>query len=430
MRHCPLALVFSMLAGIAPLAALAANPADEDLIKRGEYLAKVGDCAACHTAENGAAFAGGFPMLTPIGRIYSSNITPDAETGIGTWSFEDFSNGVRKGTSKRGYTLYPAMPYPSYSRLTDDDTRALYAYFMHGVAPVKSPNRKSDIHWPLSVRFPLSIWRVVFAPKPQPFVKGQGTAEIERGAYLVEGLGHCGACHTPRALTMQEKALDDRDNTLYLSGGFVVDDWMVPSLRNENGGGLAQWTVADIVALLKEGRNQNTATFGGMNDVIVHSTQYMTDADLNAIALYLKQLSPHDTKAKPYQRDDTVAKALYNGVASGRGAQLYVDRCAGCHRSDGAGYAKAFPALAGNPMLQTDGQAAIRIVLAGGAQPATDTAPSTLTMAPYAAIMNDEQIADVVSFIQTSWGNQGPSVTARQVAKLRKSIVPLPVPAQ
>jgi alcohol dehydrogenase (quinone), cytochrome c subunit len=407
--------------------ALAAADPEADLVARGEYLARAGDCAACHTTEGGAAFAGGFAMLTPIGQIYSSNITPDPDTGIGSWSYEDFANGVRKGTSKRGYTLYPAMPYPSYSRVTDDDMRALYAYFMHGVAPVHSPNRKSDIHWPLSVRFPLAMWRWMFAPKPTPFAAAASTPELARGAYLVEGLGHCGACHTPRALTMQEKALSDRDGTLYLAGGSLVDGWMVPSLRNENGGGLAAFSAADIAALLKQGRNQSTATFGGMNDVIVHSTQYLTDADLMAIATYLKQLAPHDASVPPYKRDDSVSKALYAGVATGRGAQLYVDRCAGCHRSDGQGYAKAFPALAGNPVLQADPEAAIKIVLGGGAQPATDSAPSSLTMAPYAALMTDEEVADVVTFIQTAWGNRGKSATSKEVGKMRKHIIPMAV---
>jgi alcohol dehydrogenase (quinone), cytochrome c subunit len=322
------------------------------------------------------------------------------------------------------------MPYPSYSRLTDDDTRALYAYFMHGVAPVRNPNRKSDIHWPLSMRFPLAVWRAVFAPKPKPFASTQPSPELQRGAYLIEGLGHCGACHTPRALTMQEKALSDRDGTLFLAGGSLVDGWAVPSLRNENGGGLAQWSVADIVALLKQGRNQNTATFGGMNDVIVHSTQYLTDADLTAMASYLKRLAPHDASTAPYQTDDTVSRSLYNGIAPNPGAQLYVDRCAGCHRSDGRGYAKAFPALAGNPVLQSDSEAAIKIVLGGGSQPATDSAPSALTMAPYAALFSDQQVADVVTFIQTGWGNRGKSATSAEVAKVRKTVVPLPVPAQ
>jgi alcohol dehydrogenase (quinone), cytochrome c subunit len=430
MRASRLRFLFAVALAAGSSQASSAPANDADLVARGEYLAKAGDCAACHTAENGAAFAGGFPMLTPIGRIYSSNITPDADTGIGNWSFEDFSNGVRKGTSKRGYTLYPAMPYPSYSRLTDADTRALYAYFMHGVAPVRNPNRKSDIHWPLSARFPLSIWRTAFAPKPKPFAASESSPDLQRGAYLVEGLGHCGACHTPRALTMQEKALSDRDGTLFLAGGSLVDGWTVPSLRNENGGGLAQWSVGDIVALLKQGRNQNTATFGGMNDVIVHSTQYLTDADLTAMASYLKHLAPHDVAAVPYKRDDTVSKSLYSGIATGPGAQLYVDRCAGCHRSDGAGYAKAFPALAGNPVLQSDTEAAIKIVLGGGSQPATDSAPSALTMAPYAGLLCDQQVADVVTFIQTGWGNRGKRATAAEVASLRKTVVPLPVPKQ
>ena len=407
-------------------AASQAAPADAQLIKQGEYLARAGDCIACHTAPQGKPYAGGLGMATPIGKVYSTNITPDKQHGIGNWSFADFDKLMRTGVTKQGYTVYPAMPYPSYSRLSDADMRALYAYLMQGVPANASPNRAADIPWPLSMRFPLAVWRWVFAPTPAPYVPTAGDQQLLRGAYLVQGLGHCGACHTARGVGMQEKALTELDSSAWLAGGAAIDGWVAPSLRNEHGGGLARWSEADIAEFLKTGRNSHSASFGAMNDVVAHSMQYMSKDDLGSIAKYLKSLPPANAKAPPFVGDDKVAKALFAGKADSTGAQLYLNNCAGCHRSDGKGYSKAFPALAGNAVLQTaDPTSAINIVLSGGMVPATHTAPSALVMGGYAKTLNDQQIADVVSFIQTSWGNHGSAATAAQVAKLRKSAVPV-----
>ena len=420
-----------LLAALSLLLSSAAShaaPADAQLIRQGEYLARAGDCIACHTAPQGKPYAGGLGMATPIGKVYSTNITPDKQHGIGNWSFEDFDKLMRTGVTKQGYTVYPAMPYPSYSRLSDADMRALYAYLMHGVPANASANRASDIPWPLSMRFPLTVWRWVFAPKPAPYVPaaGAGDQQLLRGAYLVQGLGHCGACHTARGVGMQEKALTELDSSAYLAGGAAIDGWVAPSLRNEHGGGLARWSEADIAEFLKTGRNSHSASFGAMNDVVAHSMQYMSKDDLGSIAKYLKSLPPANTSAKPFVGDDKVAKALFAGKVDTTGAQLYLNNCAGCHRSDGKGYGKAFPALAGNAVLQTaDPTSAINIVLSGGMVPATHTAPSALVMGGYAKTLNDQQIAEVVSFIQTSWGNHGRAATAAQVAKLRKTAVPV-----
>ena len=400
---------------------------DAQQIRQGEYLARAGDCIACHTAPQGKPYAGGLGMATPIGKVYSTNITPDKQHGIGNWTFEDFDKLMRTGVTKQGYTVYPAMPYPSYSRLSDADMRALYAYLMHGVPANASPNRAADIPWPLSMRFPLSIWRWVFAPTPAPYTPAAGgDQQLLRGAYLVQGLGHCGACHTARGVGMQEKALTELDSSAYLAGGAAIDGWVAPSLRNEHGGGLARWTEADIAEFLKTGRNSHSASFGAMNDVVAHSMQYMSKDDLSSIAKYLKSLPPANTGARPFVGDDTVGKALFAGKVDSTGAQLYLNNCAGCHRSDGKGYDKAFPALAGNAVLQTaDPTSAINIVLSGGMVPATHTAPSALVMGGYANSLNDQQIADVVSFIQTSWGNHGSKATAAQVAKLRPTSIPV-----
>jgi alcohol dehydrogenase (quinone), cytochrome c subunit len=405
------------MASIAP----ADEAADQALVKQGEYVARTGDCIACHTAGGGKPFAGGLPLQTPVGTIYTTNITPDNDTGIGTWSYDEFARLMRGGIHKKGYTVYPAMPYPSFSRMSDDDLKALYAYLMHGVAPVRQANRPTDIVWPLSMRWPLAWWRWLFAPKPHPFQPPPGAdARIARGAYLVEVPGHCGACHTPRSFTLQEKALSSSDGTVYLSGGGAVDGWIPPSLRDEHGGGLAGWSESDIVQLLRTARNPHSGSFGGMNDVVIHSMQYLNDGDLAGIAAYLKTLPPNKAAA-PYAYDDAVAKALFNGEAPTRGAQIYVDRCAGCHRTDGKGSGRVFPSLAGNSVLQTDdATSAIHMVLSGSTLPATNAAPSAFTMAPYARILSDQDIADVVSFIQASWGNAGKAATSSKVMELRK----------
>ncbi len=321
-----------------------------------------------------------------------------------------------------GASAYPAMPYPSYARVSEADMRALYAYFMHGVEPVEQPNKASDIPWPLSMRWPLAFWRWTFAPEVKDFQAAAGQDPVlARGAYLVEGLGHCGACHTPRGLGMQEKALAASDGAAYLSGSAPLENWIAKSLRGDHRTGLGSWSEADLVSFLRTGRSERSAVFGGMSDVVVHSMQYMTDADLTAIARYLKSLPPADPADQPHVYDESVAQALFHGDDSKTGAALYVDNCGACHRTDGKGYARVFPALAGNPVVTgSDPTSLVHIVLKGGTLPATHQAPSSFTMPPFGWRMNDQEIADVVNFIRTSWGNQAPSVSVDEVRRLRK----------
>ena len=414
------AIVIATLALLGSFSAVAAQEDQQTLIKQGEYLARAGDCVACHTAKDGKPFAGGLPMETPIGMIYSTNITPD-KSGIGAYSFDDFDKAVRHGIAKNGDTLYPAMPYPSYARVTETDMQALYAYFMNGVKPVAQENKAIDIPWPLSMRWPLAMWRWTFAPAVADFtpVTGQDPV-VSRGAYLVEGLGHCGACHTPRALTMQEKALGAGDSSAFLSGSAPLEGWIAKNLRGDHKDGLGSWNEEQLVQFLKTGRSDRSAVFGGMSDVIVHSMQYMSEADLTAIARYLKSLPAVDATDTPHQYDPAVADALWNGDDSKRGAAVYIDNCAACHRTDGHGYTRVFPALAGNPvLLSEDPTSLIHIVLKGGTLPATHTAPSTFTMPAFYWRLSDQEVADVVNFIRTSWGNKGGDVKATDVKGLR-----------
>jgi mono/diheme cytochrome c family protein len=413
-----------VIASLALFSSCSVSAAETDLVKQGEYLARAGDCVACHTAKGGKPFAGGLPMETPIGTIYSTNITPD-KTGLGDYSFEDFDQAVRHGVAKNGSTLYPAMPYPSYARVSESDMQALYAYFMKGVEPVAQVNKDSDIPWPLSMRWPLAGWRWMFAPKVEDYQAQAGADPvISRGAYLVEGLGHCGACHTPRALTMQEKSLSASDGSAFLSGSAPLEGWIAKSLRGDHKDGLGSWSEDQLVQFLKTGRSDRSAVFGGMSDVVVHSMQYMSEEDLTAIARYLKSLPAVDPKDQPHQYDKQVADALWKGDDSKPGASVYIDNCAACHRTDGHGYTRVFPALAGNPVLQTaDATSLINIVLNGGTLPATHTAPSTFTMPAFAWRLSDQEVADVVSFVRGSWGNKGEPVKASQVKDLRKDAV-------
>jgi mono/diheme cytochrome c family protein len=393
------------------------TPVDPQLIQRGQYVAEAGDCAACHTAPGGQPFAGGLSIATPIGAVYTTNITPDTATGIGNYGYGEFERAVRRGVTPL-HTLYPAMPFPSYARVSDSDMRALYAYFKYGVPPVAQPDKAADIPWPLSMRWPLTYWRWLFAPGiPATRVAASDDPGRDRGAYLVESLGHCGACHTPRGLALQEKALTDRDGTDYLAGG-LVDNYVANNLRGDSMTGLGSWSADDIVQFLKTGRNVNTAAFGGMTDVVEHSTRYMTDADLQAIAHYLKSLPAQSQDRFAYA--PAAGTALAAGDVSARGALDYLNDCAACHLSSGRGYVSTFPALAGNPVVNAvDPASLISIVLHGGSEVATDATPTRFTMPPFDDRLSNQEIADVVTFIRSRWGNQAPSVTPEQVAKIR-----------
>jgi len=395
-----------------------------ELIEAGRYLAVTADCIACHSTKGGKPFAGGLTMATPIGLLYSSNITPDRETGIGKYSLNDFDRAVRHGITPNGTTLYPAMPYPSYAKISDGDVRALYAYFMHGVAPVSQANKASAISWPLSINWPLAIWRKTYAPEVAPIPLNKYQSElIGRGAYLVQGLGHCGACHTPRAVTMQELSQDE-SHPSFLSGGEVIDGWLAVNLRANPAGGLGRWSQKDIVDTLATSRNAHSAVMGSpMNEVVAHSSQNMTPGDQNAIAAYLKSLPVGLAEKATYAASDVTALALKAGHDEQRGAQLYLDNCAACHRTDAKSNAITFPALAGNPSVLSDNPTSlIRIILAGSELPSTRLAPSNLGMPAFGWRLSDEETAQLVTFVRQSWGNQASAATAAEVAKIRKLV--------
>ena len=397
-----------------------AGKVDQGLITRGEYLAKLGDCAACHSTPGNPPFSGGLKMALPIGAIYTTNITPDKTYGIGRFTLADFDRALRFGVANR-HTLYPAMPFASYAIVTREDVKALYAYFEFGVTPAAAPNKKSDILFPLSMRWPLTYWRWMFAPKPQPFDgKAFSDAAVARGAYFVEGLGHCGECHTPRGVALQVKAQNGRDGDAFLRGG-PVENWYAPSLRSGGPDTIAQWPESQISQFLQSGANHSGIAFGSMSDVIVNSTQYLSAEDATATAKYLKTLQDPPANARAgFAYDERTDRELASGDATKRGALLYLDNCAACHRPDGRGYEGVFPSLAGNPVVATDNPLSlISIVLLGSQTSRTATTPAQFAMPAFAWRLSDQDAADVISFIRSSWGNDAKPIEAPTVAALR-----------
>jgi len=298
---------------------------------------------------------------------------------------------------------------------------------MHGVGPVHQARVANTIPWPLSMRWPLSLWRRAFAPgvalQADAAALDGNTVSLERGRYLVEGLGHCGACHTSRGTLLQERALNDAGGLSFL-GGSVVEQWFANNLRDDRADGLGDWTSDDIVAFLKAGRNAHSAAFGGMHDVVQDSTQYLSDADLNSIAEYLQALAPAGQRASLVY-SDAAAQALHAGQTTLPGARTFLDNCAACHRSDGKGYEGVFPRLALSSTVNArDPTSLINIVLHGASMPATQTAPTVFTMPSFAQRLDDRQIASVVTFIRSAWGNAAPAVDVEAVQRVRKQSGP------
>jgi alcohol dehydrogenase (quinone), cytochrome c subunit len=389
-------------------------------VKKGEYLARVGDCISCHTAPHGKPYAGGLPMLTPVGAIYTTNITPDAETGIGRYTESEFAHALRRGVAKDGHHLYPAMPYPSYAKVSDADIHYLYLYFMHGVKPVRQSNKASEIPWPLNYRFPLAVWNRIFLDKQTYQADASKDASWNRGAYLVQGLGHCGACHTPRGLAFQEKGLTHASD--HFLSGETLEGWSATNLRGDHNTGLGRWSEADILVYLKSGANQHSSAFGTMTTVINNSTEGMTTEDLSGIATYLKTIKgTNDKHQKPYQYDPNATQAQFKTVTSYPGARLYQQYCVACHGQDGKGVAPYLSPLAGNPaVMDPDPSSLINVILNGSPQLKAQGVAAPFNMPKFRHMLNDTEVAQLVSFMQMAWNHPLEATSAQDVAKIRK----------
>ncbi len=414
---------------IAPYSMAQAAPASQELVQRGAYLARAGDCIACHTAPEGQPFAGGVPLNTPIGMIYSTNITPDLETGIGRYSMDDFVKVMREGVAKDGHRLYPAMPYTSYAKLSQEDLLALYAYFMQGMEPVHNPNHPTQLSWPLSMRSLMAVWNALYLKKAEYATDPNKSASWNRGAYLVQGLGHCGGCHTPRGVLSQEKAGSEKDGRQYLAGA-TLDNWHASPLTGDRETGLHAWSKDEIVEFLRTGRTERVAALGVMAEVVGKSTQYLTDQDLMAIAEYLKSLPPSNDEgqgnadsAMQAGAASAATHALRVGDTGMRGSRVYLDNCNACHRSDGSGANRTFPNLVKNEAVNAkDPITLIHIMLAGASMPSTQTAPSAFAMPDLGWRLSDAEVADVLTFVRGSWGNHAAAVSRDEVGRVRKAL--------
>jgi mono/diheme cytochrome c family protein len=398
---------------------------DAALIARGDYLAKAADCAGCHTApKGGAPFAGGLGLASPFGTIVSSNITSDSQYGIGAYSYEEFARTLREGVARGGKHLYPAMPYPSYSKITDDDMRALYAYFMRGVQPVHTQPPATELPFPFDQRWVLAFWNLAFSPNNVYEPRNGRDAQWNRGAYLVQALGHCGACHTPRGPAFEERAYSENED-VYLTGG-LNDHWFAPNLTADPGSGLGRVPAEHIASFLKNGHGGGLVTFGSMVQVVEDSTQYLSDADLNAIARYLKSLPaqrPSGTFEPGSLRARQGVDAMRTGAVQRPGAGIFLSFCAKCHQADGTGKPFKYPRLAGNPaVLAADSTSLIRLLVEGGQSPDTAGGPVPEKMPAFNKKLTSEEIARVLTFVRSTWGNNASPVTTHQVAGLRDGI--------
>lgn len=393
-------------------AARSAAPAANDVLARGEYLARAGDCVACHTAATGRQFAGGRAMPTPFGNLYVPNITPDDETGIGRWTAEDFYQMLHVGRSRDGTLLYPAMPFANYTKVTRADSDAIYAYLM-SVPPVNQRNRPHELRFPYNNRELLVGWRTLYFRPGEYQPDPKQSAQWNRGGYLVQGLGHCSMCHT--AINV----LGGSKESEAFSGGMIPNqNWYAPSLTSNREAGLGEWSIREIVELLQTGVSPRGAVYGPMAEVTANSLQYLSDEDVEAMAVYLKSLPPKG-EARPEPKAQLVAPGVME-----LGRNVYAAQCAMCHGDDGKGRPPAFPPLANNPSIEMASPVnPIRMVLNGGYPPSTAKNPRPWGMPPFAQVLNDEQVAAVVTYIRVAWNNGGTPVSTAQSNELRS--VPL-----
>ena len=385
--------------------AVAGTPAQ---VERGAYLARAGNCATCHTQRGGAAYAGGRPLVTPFGTVYSSNLTPDLDHGLGRWNAGHFWRALHHGRSRDGHLLNPAFPYSSTSRLTREDSDALFAYLRTLPASARA-NSAHDLRWPYGTQLALMVWRTLYFRPGETVSDASRSPEWNRGAYLVHALGHCGACHAPR------NALGAIEREFELGGGqLVMQNWYAPSLTAADQASVAEWSVDEIVLWLRGGVTAKGQASGPMAEVVQGSTQHLHDADLRAMAVYLKLLpsSPVETRA---------AATAAPGRDWGRGQKIYQDYCEKCHGTEGQGVAGAYPALAGNrAVTMAITSNLVQSVLYGGFAPATVANPRPYGMPPYVLQLSDDEVAAVLTYIRNAWGQRASAVGAFDVSRQRE----------
>ncbi len=381
-------------------------------LSRGAYLARIGNCASCHTARGGEPYAGGRAIETPFGPVYAGNLTPDPLHGIGQWTAEDFWQALHNGKSRDGRLLNPAFPYTSYTHISREDSDALWTY-LRTVAPSSRANTPHALHWPVGTQLALRAWRLLYFTPDQAPASHAGSDSSQRGAYLVQGLGHCAQCHAQRNM-LGGIASTDR-------GGLLPGSpWYAPSLHGKDDSLLAAWSVQELQTFLVTGRNAQARASGPMAEVVVHGTQYLTAADAKAMATFLKANASQGLK--PSARSE---KSKSPDTPLTKGGALYEDQCSQCHGKTGLGQANAYPALAGNrTILRANTSNLILKVLHGGFEPATTGNPRPFGMPPFLLTMNDAEIAAVLTYIRTAWGNSGSAVNEFDINRIRASSRP------
>lgn len=393
-------------------------PAEAATIARGAYLAKAGNCAGCHTARGGASYAGGRGVETPFGTVFAPNLTPDAETGLGRWDADDFWRAMHEGRSKGGRALYPAFPYPQYTRIRREDSDAIFA-FLRSLPPVRRASRPHRLRFPFDRQVVLEAWRWLFF-RPASFVAdGTRTAEWNRGAYLVTGLGHCGACHGARNAFGAT-----RDPNRFDGETMPAQGWYAPSLHAADQGGVSDWPLEDVVRLLQVGVTDRASVSGPMGEVVRMSTQYLDEPDLGAIAVYLKSLPSREADASrgPNDHRGATVRGESRPARFERGSTRYRENCAQCHGDEGEGVTGAYPALAGNRAVTLDPPVnLVRIAAHGGFAVATRGNPRPFGMPPFTQVLDDAGLAEILSFVRNAWGNRAPMLNAADVARDRGS---------
>jgi len=379
-------------------------------INQGEYLARAGDCVACHSTPGGRQFAGGRAMATPFGNLYVPNITADDETGIGRWTSDDFYRMMHTGISRDGTLLYPAMPFASYTKITREDSDAIFAYLL-SVPPVQQQNRPHELRFPYNNRDLLLGWRALYFKQGEYVPDPMQPAQWNRGAYLVQGLGHCAMCHT--AINV----LGGSSESKAFEGGMIPNqNWYAPSLTSNREAGLGNWSLKDITDLLQVGISHRGTVYGPMAEVVYNSLQYLSDKDVEAMAVYLKALPQRDSEPLP-----TSSAQLVSPNVMELGRKVYAKQCAMCHGDEGRGQPPQYPPLANNQSITMSSPVnSIRMVLNGGYPPGTKKNPRPHGMPPFSHILNDEEVAAVVTYIRVAWGNSGTPVAAAQANDLRK----------
>lgn len=432
MKKIILSVLLLLLAGTAVVAAYGYYLVDDksaqstsdklsasDRISKGEYLVKAGNCMGCHTARGEAAFAGGRSLQTDFGNFRTPNITPDVKTGIGSWTAEDFWQALHNGKSKDGSLLYPSFPYTNYTQVSRDDADAMYAYLM-SLPKVEKANQAHELSFPYNKRALLVFWRAAYFRPASYQADNSKSLEWNRGAYLVNGLGHCSACHGGRNGLGANAGVND------LSGG-ALTSWYAPALTNSKEVSLAKWPAEELIALLQSGVNQHTAVSGPMAEVVAGSTQYLSNADIKSMATYLQAIPTVQAAEK-----DMLDKAMAGPELSAermeavmkQGAALYKTHCMDCHGEKGVGVANIYPALQANPAVLSHALSnPVRMVLSGGFPPVTKNNPRPYGMPPFAHALNDAEVALVLSYVRNAWGNKAGVLTSSEVNRYRSAAI-------